>query len=158
MNPLRKVNNLDGLKLNPQAIEKAVAAFVQDSRTYESGADPAGLYQQTIENIAAITVYKQDNGRYFWLADYEGEVMAYALTSVSKDVDNKLCYWMTQAWVHPALRRQPIVKHWLQVLREDARRQMCAHIMIPSSRGAKAYCRFLGVGWKPYVTILKEDI
>lgn len=84
--------------------------------------------------------------------------MAYALTHVAKDVDNQLCFWMTQAWVHPKIRGQKVVKEMLQQLREEAKRLLCRHIIIPSSRGVAAYCRFLGKGWKPHVTLLKEDI
>lgn len=157
MNPLRIVNNLN-LGLQPGAIESAVKAFVEDSHADESGADKRGLYQQTVENIAAATVFKIDNSRQFWLADEEGEVMAYALTHVSKDVDNSLCFWMTQAWVHPILRGSKQVKGWIQLFRAEAKKNLCKHIIIPSSRENRAYCRFLGKGWKPYVTLLKEDI
>ncbi len=157
MNPLRIVNNLD-LKLRPGAIEAAVRSFVEDSHAEESGANKLGLYHQTIEGIAAATVFKMDQSRQFWVADEEGEVMAYALTHVSKDVDNSLCFWMTQAWVHPILRGSKQVKGWLQLLRAEAKKNLCKHIIIPSSRENRAYCRFLGKGWKPYVTLLKEDI
>lgn len=158
MNPLRKITNLQQLNLKPKAIEFAVMQFVNDSHSKESGANPVGLYQQTLESIAAATIFKQDNSRNFWLADQDGEVMAYALTHVSKDVDNNLCYWMTQAWVHPILRNTPIVKDMYRQLRQDAFASVCRHIIIPSSRGVKGYCRFLGKGWKPYCTLLKEEI
>jgi hypothetical protein len=132
--------------------------FVKESHTVESGADPLGLYQQTLESIAACTVFRHDDSRNFWVADKDGEVMAYAMTHVSKEVDNKLCYWATQAWVHPALRNTPLVKEMWNVLRNDAVESLAEHIIIPSSRGSRGYCRFLGKNWKPYVTLLKEDL
>jgi hypothetical protein len=158
MNQLRKITSLEEVQLLPLAIEKAVAAFVYDSHTAETGASPEGLYHQTLENIAACTVFRQDGSRHLWMADHEGEVVAYALCHISKDVDNKLCYWMTQAWVHPIMRGKKEVKGWFQKLRTEAKKNLCSHILIPSSRGTAAYCRFLGRGWKPYVSILKEDI
>lgn len=155
---LRKITKLSELNLKPKAIEFAVMNFVRDSHTEESGADPLGLYNQTLENIAACTLFRHDDSRNFWAAEVSGEIMAYALTHTSKDVDNKLCYWATQAWVHPRLRNTPIVKEMWQTLRNDAFNSMAAHIIIPSSRGVRGYCRFLGTGWKPYITLLKEDL
>jgi hypothetical protein len=143
--------------LNPQAIEKAVAAFVRDSRASRVPLDLGGLYNQLIENIAAITVFKTP-GHFFWAACEGGDVVAFALTHVSKDVDNSLCYWMSDAWVDPRWRRQPEVKSWFQQLRQHAKDSFCKHIIIPSSRGVKAYCRFLGKDWHPYVALLKQDL
>ena len=158
MNQLRKVSNLKEVNLFPGAIELAVRSFVADSHTKESGADPDGLYQQTIEGIAAATFLRQNDSRDLWLADEDGEVMAYTLTHVSKDVDNRLCYWITQAWVHPMIRGSKMVKSWIKLFEGDAKRKMCSHMIVPSSRGAAGYCRFLGEGWGSYVTLLKKDI
>lgn len=158
MNQLRKVSNLNEVFLFPGAIESAVRDFVTDSHTEESGANSDGLYTQTIEGIAAATYLRQNDSRDFWLADQHGEVMGYALTHVSKDVDNTLCYWMTQAWVHPSIRGTKDVKNWIKLFEEDAKRKLCKHMIIPSSRGVKGYCRFLGEGWDLYVTLLKKDI
>lgn len=143
--------------MKSKAIEKAVRAFVKDSHTKESGANPEGLYQQTLESIAQAVMFGVD-GKQFWMAEHEGEVMAYAMCHVSKDIDNSLCYWMTQAWVNPKARGHKIVKIWFNQLRDEGKRLMCKHIVIPSSRGTEAYLRFLGKGWHKYVTLLKEDI
>lgn len=158
MNQFRIINKLNEATLYPGAIEQAVRSFVKESHSEESGVDTQGLYQQTIENIAASTTFKLDGSRSFWIAEEDGEVMAYALTHVSKDVDNRLCYWMTQAWVHPILRGSKQVKQMYKQLTDHAKKMLCAHIIIPSSRGVKGYCRFLGEGWKPHVTLLKKDI
>lgn len=158
MNQLRKVSNLKDIKLFPGALELAVKSFVEDSHAEESGADINGLYQQTIESIAAATFFRTNDSREFWLADDGGEVMAYALTHVSKDVDNNLCYWMTQAWVHPIMRGSKDVRSWIQLFKDDAKQKLCKHMIVVSSRGTDAYCRFLGKNWKPYVHLLKQEI
>lgn len=154
----RRINNLSEVKLRPRAIEDAVEAFVKDSHTEETKADPVGLYNQTIEVIAHATLFQHDESRQFWIADQDGIVMAYALCHISKDVDNQLCFWITQAWVHPICRGTKVVKQWYQQLREAAKKHLCKHIVIPSSRGTKAYLRFLGKSWHPYVQLLKEDL
>ena len=143
--------------LSHGAIEKAVKSFVADSHTEETHADPIGLYNQTLECIAQAVLFKQD-GRQFWMAEHDGEVYAYALAHVSKDVDNCLCYWITQAWVHPQVRHHKIVKIWRDQLIEQAKKCMCKHILIPSSRSTRAYLRFLGHGFHKYVELLKADL
>jgi hypothetical protein len=153
---LRRVSSLP--VLNERAIERAVASFVQDAHTEASGADPRGLYNQTIETLASRLIIAPSESCQVWLADEGGEVMCYVLAHISKDVDNQMCYWITQCWVSPVIRGQRLVKEWFQLLRSEAKRCLCKHIIIPSSRGVEAYCRFLGKGWKPYVTLLKEDI
>lgn len=140
-------------------LDKAVSQFCQESDdpTHDAPVDKRGLYTQTLDNIAQILVYKPE-GRYFWLDHDEKKVLAYALTHVSRDVDNQYCYYMTQAWVHPSMRGTSAVKEMYQKLRQHAKDLLCKHIIVVSSRNDKAYLRFLGKGWKPYVTLLKEDI
>lgn len=154
MTPLRKVNEIPAT-LNPKAIERAITAFIEQSNS--GNVDKDGYYNQLVENIAAVVLFKTP-GRYFWLAEEDGEVAAWALTHISKDVDNKLCYWQTDAWIHPKWRGKKLAKHWNLALEEDARANFCRHILIPSSRGDKAYCRFLGEGWHTYVVLLKKDL
>jgi hypothetical protein len=154
MIPLRKVKEIPAT-LSPKAIERAVTSFIDQS--HAENVDRDGYFNQIIENIAAVVVF-QTPGRYFWIAEADGEVIAWALTHISKDVDNKLCYWQTDAWVDPKWRRKPEVKQWNKFLEEDAKANFCKHILIPSSRGEKAYCRFLGEGWHPYVVLLKKDL
>ena len=151
---LRKINKLPST-LKPKAIERAVAAFV--SQSHAENVDKDGYFNQIIENIAAVVLFRSP-GRNVWLAEDDGEVVAFALTHVAKDVDNKLCYWQTDAWVDPKWRHKPEVKEWSKLLEEDAAASFCKHIIIPSSREPKAYCRFLGKGWHPYVVLLKKDL
>lgn len=140
--------------LNPRSFDSAVYQFVRDSHCEDN---MTGLMNQTLQSIADTLIFKQP-GNYVWAAIEDGNVMAYALTHVSKDVDNTLCYYMTQAWVHPKLRHTSFAKDSLKKLREHAKHLMCRHIIIPSSRGVKGYLRFLGSKWHTYVTLLKEDI
>lgn len=152
--PLRKVKALPDT-LNPKAIERAVTAFIEQSNA--GHVDKDGYFNQIIENIASVLIF-QTPGRFFWIAEEDGEVAAWALTHISKDVDNKLCYWQTDAWVHPKWRGKKVVKQWNALLEEDAKASFCKHILIPSSRGTESYCRFLGKGWHPYVVLLKKDL
>lgn len=152
--PLRKVKEIPP-SLNPKAIERAVAAFVDQSNA--ENVDKDGYYNQLIENIASVLIFKTPSVS-FWLAEEDGEVVAWALTHISKDVDNKLCYWQSDAWVAPQYRGRKLVKQWNALLEEDAKASFCKHILIPSSRGDKAYCRFLGKGWHTYAVLLKKDL
>lgn len=156
MPPFRKINDIPST-LKPKAIENAVDAFIRESHSTDVPLDANGLYTQLIENIAGIVVFKIPS-RYFWMAEEDGEVIAFALTHVAKDVDNSLCYWQTVAWVHPRWRGKPVVKEWNRQLEEDAKANFCKHILIPSSRNTEAYCRFLGKGWHPYLVLLKKDL
>lgn len=156
MTPLRKVKEVPAT-LNPKAIERAVDAFVKQSRADEVPIDLDGLYNQIIENIAATLLFHTP-GRNVWIAEENGEVIAWALTHVAKDVDNNLCYWMTDSWVAPHWRFKPEVKQWFRQMEDDGKASFCRHLIIPSSREPKAYCRFLGKGWHPYVVLLKKDI
>lgn len=143
--------------LEPRAIEDAVRSFVKDSKVERLSVKGPGLYTQTLEGIAAATYFKTP-GRFFWLAWHEGKVLAYCLSSVSRDVDNELTYHLEQAWVAKNVRSHPIVKQWYQKFRAHAKQLLCSHITVVSCRNTEAYLRFLGAGWHQYLTILKEDI
>ena len=155
MIPLRKITEVPST-LKPKAIERAIEAFIEDSHSTDIPLSKDGLYNQLVENVAGVVVFHTP-GRFFWLAEEDGEVIAFALTHISKDIDNSLCYWQTDAWVHKSWRGKPEVKQWNKQLEEDAKASFCKHIIIPSSRGSEAYCRFLGEGWHPYVVLLKKD-
>lgn len=139
-------------------VEQAVRSFVEDSDQYLVPHDHDGLYHQTLENMASIMTNKGDDSHHFWLGWEGNEMVSYALCSISKDIDNRLCYWMSQAWVSPKYRRHPAVKQMYQRLRDEARRKLCKHIVIPSSRNTQAYLRFLGPEWHVYTTLLKQDL
>lgn len=157
MIPLRKVNEVPPT-LKPGALEQAVEAFVHESNAFDVPFDPVGLYNQLIENMALVLIFKTPGSMQVWIAEDQGQVAAWAMTHVSKDVDNTLCFWMNDAWVAPRYRHSAHVKIWLETLTAEGSRLLCKHIIIPSSRGVGAYCRFLGKGWHPYVTLLKKDL
>ncbi len=158
MTPLRKLNELPST-LNTGAIDRALEAFVTDSREIIGRVDPRGALQQLRDSVAAAIIFKNTPSSYFWVAEDEGgEVAAWAMTQCRTDIDGTLCYWMTNAWVAKQHRFKPYVKTWFQSMREDAVRFGCKHILIPSSRNSRAYCRFLGGGFHEYLTILKADI
>ena len=156
MIPLRKVNEVPAT-LKPKAIETAIAAFVREGNPSGVPLNADGLFNQLVENVASVVIFKAP-GRFCWIAEDEGEVVGWALTHVAKDVDNSLCYWMTDAYVSPKWRRKPEVKEWFKAMEADAAANFCKHVIIPSSRNTEAYCRFLGKGWHPYVVLLKKDL
>lgn len=111
-----------------------------------------------MENIGDIVVSRPKN-RFLWLdTNADGKVSGYVLTHLSKDVDNKLCYYMTQAWLHPQFRHTSYAKEAISLLKQHAKSLWCKHIIVVSSRNTKAYLRFLGSKWHVYTTLLKEDI
>lgn len=155
MTPEFKIcTDLTSEKLLYPSIETAVRRFTEESHCED---DKQGLYDATIECIANAAIFKQP-GHYFWLSRDNNRCAAYALTHVGKDVDNKMCYWMTQAWISPKLRGSRWAKEALCELRNHAKQLLCSHIIVVSSRSTEAYLRFLGPKWHVYTTLLKEDI
>lgn len=139
--------------LKPGAIERAVKEFLKEVDIY---GEQVGFFNQTIGAIHA-AIY-QSNGD-FWLAVGEdGEVDAYVLGNVMREVDNRLTYWLSQAWAHPRRRQNGWTKACWQQLRQKAKDYLCKHIVVVSGRGEEAYCRWLGKGWHHYASLLKEDI
>ncbi len=140
--------------LTNKDIEQAVQSFTNDSHCTDN---KIGLANQTLETIAQAIIFKSPSC-FFWL-DYDKlGVISYAITHISKDVDNSLCYSMTQAWVRPDYRHTRYAKDCLQKLRNHAGQSLCKHIIVVSSRGLKGYLRFLGKKWHLYCHLLKEDI
>lgn len=137
-----------------QQIEEAIKDFLVASKM--TNVDPAGFIQQTREQIANATYL--GHGGEFWLMTENGKVLAYVLAHVTRDIDNSLTYWCGQAWVHPAWRGHMAIKMAWQRIRSRAKACLCKHIVVVSSRGTDAYCRWLGKGWHPYAALLKEDL
>lgn len=134
-------------------IEEAIRLFVLESGVK---GDPAGVFNQTIESIANATFLK-GNGD-FWLAEDEEGVAAYLLAHVTKDIDNRLTYWVGQSWVRKDYRGNPLVKDWWEDVRKEAKRKFCSHLVIVSSRNPRAYERFLGHGMEEYASLLMENL
>lgn len=136
-------------------VEAAVKDFIASSHPCE-GVDPTGFYNQTLESIANCTYL--GNGGDFWLGVDSKGVYGYAICRVVKDVDNRLVYWCSQSWMRKDIRGLDYYKFGMNKIKERAKSLFCAHIVIVSSRNAKAYLRFLGKNWHEYATLLKEDI
>lgn len=141
-------------------LDKAAKAFAIESQKrlqFTTECNANGLYQSTVSSMAHILANKPKD-RFLWVGRENGKLVSYAMTHLANDVDNSLCYYMTQAWVSPTLRHSASVKEMYSALRRHASELMCRHIIVVSSRGTRGYCRFLGKNWKPYVTLLKETL
>jgi len=139
--------------LKPKAVENAVREFIVETMP---DVDPIGLFNQTIERIAMAT-FLMTPGWEFWMAEDKGEVKMYALANVTKDLDNRLCYWINQLWLAPEERHDNGIRErtWAQ-LKGQAIRRHCAHIVMASIRDG--WSRFLGDDVQPYLTLLKKDL
>lgn len=137
-------------------IEEGVKDFIKSSHI-GFGVDAEGFYHQTLEAIANAT-YLHTGGE-FWLGVQDNQVVTYILASFNKNIDGKLCYWVSQAWVRKDQRGKPWVKWAWEKLRQRAKDCFCKHVVVISSReNDDVYCRFLGEGFHKYATILKEEI
>jgi hypothetical protein len=137
-------------------IELAVVDFMRSSHV-PAGVDLRGFYNQTLQAIANSSVLGGTGT--LWLGVMDGKLVTYLLTQVSNDYDGRLAYTVTQAWVRDDQRGQPWVKWAWSKVRQHAKDCFCKHFVVLSSRGhTKAYCRFLGKGFRPYAEILKEEI
>lgn len=139
--------------LKPGAVERALEAFCLE---LPPKGDKVGFFNQTIASIHSAIYQNQGD---FWLALGEGgEVDAYLLGHVNRDIDNRLTYWLSQAWASPKIRGTYEVKQMWQTIRQKARDYLCAHIVVVSGRdNNEVYCRFLG-NFHIYATLLKEDL
>lgn len=136
-------------------IEAAVADFVKTSHL-PKGIDPAGFYHQTIQSIAQSAVLGGAGD--FWLGVHEGLVVVYVLAHLGNDLDGRLTYTISQAWVHRNYRGNQIVKAWWLQIKQRARDCFAKHMVIISSRNPRAYERFLGDGMAQYCTMLRQDL
>jgi hypothetical protein len=152
---LKKVKAMP-TSLRKGAIEDAVKKFIVDSRVKNVNIE--GMYNQSLKSIAQSIIFDTSDKQQFWMADNGQEVMAYALAHIGVDVDDRLTYTISQAWVDRSLRGTKIVKVWWQQIQDEAKRCLCSHLMLPASRNVKPYLRFLGEGFHEYVTLIKKDI
>lgn len=136
-------------------IQHAVLNFIEDADIY---GDPVGLYNQTIQSIANATNLGGKGD--FWLAYDEEteEVAGYVLGNVQRDIDNRLCYWITQGYVSPKYRNgELLVDGWSKIM-DKAKECFCSHIAIISTREPRAFIKALGGDWKDYARIMIQDI
>lgn len=138
-----------------EEIEHAVDLFVDESNQYGVPVDEDGFYNQTLATIVARGFHGK--GGDLWLALDDGKVAAFAISHLSTDVDNKLCFWITCAYVAHGYRAKGLFAESYAILEAEARRLQAEHIILPSSRSVKAYTRKLK-GYHPYVVLLKKDL
>lgn len=137
-------------------VENAVKDFMKTSHM-PPGVDLNGFYQQTLKSIANASYLRQ--GGDLWIGTIGGELVTYVLAHIGQDIDFRLTYTVTQAWVRKDHRGKKWVREAWENIRQRAKSCLCGHFMVISSRGNdKAYCRFLGKGFRPYASILKEEI
>ncbi len=151
----RRVKEIPG-HLIPQ-LQNAIRDFMVASHLPE-GVDPAGFFESTVESLAAAT-YLNSPGHELWIGTMGDQLTAYVMATITKEIDNKLTYWVFQAWV----RRDQRTKRWVQkawqMIRQRAKDALCSHMVVVSSRNDDAYCRWLGRGkWHRYASLLKEDL
>lgn len=139
--------------LMSKQIEEAVVDFIKTSHTPQ-GIDVGGFYQNTLSAIANATYL--GGGGDFWIGTMNGRITTYVLAFVGKDIDHRMSYTVTQAWVRKDFRGKPIVKEWYQQIRQRAKDLFAGHLVLISSRNPAAYKRFLGYGMDHYCTMLKE--
>lgn len=143
------------LPVSNQEIERLVKAASQE---IDVKGNPLGFYNQTIEVIANATFLNR--GGDFWLIwdDETKEALGYAICSISKDIDNQLTYWGTQAYADKRIRHKSIIKELWNDIEEFAKQRFCKHFVMVSSRETKAYQKFLGNEWHEYAVLLKKEI
>lgn len=135
-------------------MERAVHEFIEESDVH---ADKEGFFNQTIQSIAEAIIFKIP-GHDFWMAEREGEVVGYALARIVKDIDNRLCYWVGQGWVHKDFRNGKDIRESWKKLEIHAKKNMCSHIINVTNRKPKVYLRLLGSDWHEYSTLLKKNL
>lgn len=139
--------------LKKRAIDEAVNRFVFESKME---GDPVGASRQLLKSIANAVVNAGNS--HFWLAESGGDVAGFLLATVTVDIDDRLTYWCSAAWVAPRFRRHPGVLGWWDKVKKEAKRQLCSHIVLVSSRNPFAYRRWLKTNFKNYAVLLMEDI
>ncbi len=147
---------VDGI---PKGVASQIEAGVRDfmvSSHLPKGVHPDGFFNQTLQAMASATYLHQ--GGELWIGMMGQRLVTYILAHVGNDYDGRLGYTVTQAWVIRDQRGKPWVKWAWEKVRTRAKECLCKHFVILSSRGNdKAYCRFLGGGFHPYGSILKEE-
>ena len=155
-NPLR----FEIVKTIPAKFVEQLKLAVKDfmvSSNMAPGVNPVGFQSQTAQAMANAT-FLNGAGADFWLMTQGDQVLAYVLASIVRDIDGELTYWVSQAWVKRNMRGNIAIKMAWQRIRERAQQTFCKHIVVVSSRGSEAYCRWLGKGWHEYAWLLKEDL
>ena len=147
------------LKENPthlkeRAIETAIEKFIEE---VDLDVNKAGLFNQTLEKFAKGLLFS-DPTYDIWISEDQGDINGYVVVSICRDIDNTLCYWISQAWADKNMRANGFTKESWESLKKRANDLQCKHIVVVSSRNNEAFNRFLGGQFKEYATILTMDI
>lgn len=144
--------------LNPGAMERAIAAFIEDTKR-DVVKDNVGRYNQLVYYVYNALVRKTLPDVQIWIKqDEDKEVGAFAFTNFSIDVDGKQSLWMSVAWVRRTYRFTGKPKQWFRQMEDFGKASGAKHLLIPSIRGSKGYLRFVGKEWQEYEVILKKDL
>ena len=139
-------------------IDIAIKQFCLDSKIVKTS-EFKGAVQQTVENVGA-AIYKGGNGYGgdFWIARDNNTLVAYTLCSLSKDIDNKLTYWVLQSYIHKDYRHTFKTQEWWKAIEDRAKSLFAKHMVLIASRKPEAYIKLLGNEWHIYATLIKKDI
>lgn len=132
-------------------IRSAVLDFCDSSKMAE-GIDKQGFVHQTFKSMIEAC---RGNGE-FWILTEGNEFLGYLLASIVNDVDGRLTYWVSQAWVRKDYRNTFHVKQCWERIRRRAKECLCSHVVIVAGRNQKAYKRLFNL--KDYAVLLKEEI
>ena len=139
----------------PFEIHNMVMEFVIDSNPGDI--DKVGYYDQTVQNINK-AMLDPTNTHQFWLLQASTKCLGFMLTNITTDVDNSKCFYMYLGYAKPEIRNTPLVKHCINVLREEAKKQNCKYVIYPTSHSPQVFDRFLGRTTTKYCTLLKEKL
>lgn len=143
------------LESQPFEIHNMVIEFIVDSKITDI--DKVGYYDQIIQNIDK-AILDPSNTHQFWLLLEGTKSLGFALTNITIDVDNSKCFYIYLAYAKPEIRRKHMIKHCLSILREEAKKQDCKYIIVPTNRKSEVFKRFLGGNTTNYCTLLKEKL
>lgn len=143
------------LEAQPFEIHNMVLEFVVDSSPEDI--DKVGYYDQTVENIHK-AVLRNNPLHQFWLLTEGMKCLGFMLTNITEDVDNSKCFYMYAGYAKPEIRNTPLVRHCINVLRDEAKKQGCKYVIFPTSRNPQVFKRFLRTKITTYCTLLKEQI
>lgn len=140
-------------EVSAEELKQMVLAFVVDSNP--QGIDHIGLAQMTIENMTKSfnDVTYQHN---LWILKNGDKTQGFALTNISKDIDNSKCFYIYAGYLDPIVRNTGIAKEGLRILKQFGRVMGCKYSVVVAGRNPKAYKRFLGKDTEEYCTLFKE--
>jgi len=142
------------------SLEKCVERCYEESGQADKGVEKRGYIDQTLGVVAGSTFLNK--GGDCWIIENEdGTCGGYLLASFVVDIDNKPCYWVSQAYVDKEHRGGigSFRDYCWQIVRQHAKSHFCHHLVVVSSReNSKAYCKLLGRNFLEYAALLKEDL